>query len=423
MSRNYRVADFIYVIEKRVKFGLFMFSGELAHQLDPAFSGIFPSCLSALRHFLLLLSFCFHKQYVRNRFECFFTYEHFEAKNKSKKLSANKFEIFHTIDETKKVGDSMKKALIAFLTLAAVFICVWSFKLKSPMTPVDPFASGLSREDPWWKLRPNETPTPDEDWQLDPEIPSNYIPVLGGDELYMVVDENGNIIKYRQRTRQEDGSWVWEDVDPNIPQNYEPVPGLDNVYKVTEADGTIHYYKYVRNPDDTYYFIEVDEHGNPLRDDALSADTIPANYVHVGNNIYAVYNEYGVLVGYKKRVQNKDGSYSWVDCDAPTTTEQYQGGSIPGLQENFLGGGTGTQSNVTVIDSSETTNRGYKEEETYTDTKQEGEWTVVYQTIVTRTYDEFGNLISTKKDGPTEINRFPTSEVNKGILDKATSGK
>ena len=66
----------------------------------------------------------------------------------------------------------------------------------------------------------------------------------------MVVDEEGNIIKYRQRTLQEDGSWLWEDVDPNIPANYEAVPGLENVYKVTEADGSVHYYRdvYKRQP-------------------------------------------------------------------------------------------------------------------------------------------------------------------------------
>lgn len=313
----------------------------------------------------------------------------------------------------------MKKSIIILISCIAagiiLILVLWGAKMRAPLTPSDPYATGLSSETPWWELRPNETPEADDEWVLDPEIPSNYIPVLGRNELYMVVDEDGNIIKYRQRERQEDGSWVWHDVNPDIPENYEPVPGLENVYKVTEADGSVHYYKYHRNDDDTYYFTEVDKNGNPIKqNNALTDDEIPANFVHVTGNIYAVYNEYGVLVGYKERVKNADGTYSWRDCDPPQQTGGNiipDGGGIPGIAD--IVGGT---SNVTVVQDSDVTQKGYTEEEKYTDTKQEGDWVIVYETIVTRKYDDQGNLVSTKKDGPTEINRIPATEVSSSIF-------
>ena len=310
----------------------------------------------------------------------------------------------------------MKKVFIVLVALVVAFIGIWTLKLRSPLTPSDPYANGLEDDAPWWETSNGEAPTPDSDWVLDHEIPENYIPVLGGDELYMVVDDNGKVIKYRHRVKQDDGSWKWEDVDPNIPQNYEPVEGLENVYKTTDVDGKVHYYRYTRNDDDSYFFTEVDEHGNPLVDDTPQGDEIPPNYVRIdGTNIYAVYNEYGVLIGYKERVQNADGTYSWCDVDAPTSSSNdYTGGGIPNSSASTGNSGT---TNVTVVnDGVEQTNKGYKEQESYTDTKHENGWVIVYETIVTRQYDNQGNLVSTKKDGPTEVNRFPETEVNSDLI-------
>lgn len=316
----------------------------------------------------------------------------------------------------------MKKILIVFTVLVAVFVGLWAFKLRQPLTPTDPYSSGLTDGTPWWQTTNGEAPTPDADWVLDHDIPENYIPVLGGNELYMEVDENGNIIRYRQRTQLEDGTWVWETVDPNIPDNYEPVEGLENVYRVTGIDGTVHYYKYTRNSDDTYFFTEVDEHGNPVKSDALTNDEIPANYIRVeGTNVYAVYNEYGVLVGYKQRVQNADGSYSWVDCEAPqqgSSGGQSGSGVIPNIS---TGTGTGNGGNVTIQSGDvNETKKGYTEEKIYTDVQHSNGWAIVYETIVTKTYDESGDLVSTKTDGPTEINRFPETEWNDDILSQIT---
>jgi len=319
--------------------------------------------------------------------------------------------------------------LIVFTVLVAVFVGLWAFKLRQPLTPTDPYASGLTDGMPWWQTSNGEAPIPDAGWVLDhdiPEnyIPENYIPVLGGDELYMEVDENGNIIRYRQRTQQEDGIWVWETVDPNIPDNYEPVEGLENVYKVTGIDGTVRYYKYTRNSDDTYFFTEIDANGNPIKSDALTEDEIPANYIRVeGTNIYAVYNEYGVLVGYKKRVQNADGTYSWVDVEAPTQDNgdiQAGSGIIPNIgMETGAGAEAGGNVTITSGDINET-QKGYSEEKIYTDVQHNNGWVIVYETIVTNTYDKSGDLVSTKTDGPTEINRFPETEWNEDILNQIT---
>ena len=132
---------------------------------------------------------------------------------------------------------------------------VWVFKSKTPANRPEDIVDG-NQYMAWWDRNDSE-PAVNTDWVLDPEIPENYIPVPGEDELYMVIDEYGMIIEYRHRTQQEDGTWVWETVNPDIPDNYEAVEGLENVYKVTNQDGTISYYKYIRN-DDTFAFVPVD---------------------------------------------------------------------------------------------------------------------------------------------------------------------
>lgn len=131
----------------------------------------------------------------------------------------------------------------------------------------------------------------------------------------MVIDNDGNIMMYRKRTLQEDGSWIWKDVNPDIPEEYEAVDGLDSVYRMTAADGSVSHFKYVRNEDDTFAFVPVDENGKEL-DSQADASAIPDNYRRVTGNIYAVLNEHGVVIGYKER-QESNGLFIWVDCEQP----------------------------------------------------------------------------------------------------------
>ena len=156
----------------------------------------------------------------------------------------------------------------------------------------------------WYETR-YTAPTAEEEWTLDPEIPVNYLPVAGEDEVYMVLDDSGNIVGYRHRTQQEDGSWLWTDIeDPNA-EHYEKVDGLDHIYKVTDKDGTSSYQQYVRNEDGSYAYVPVNENGVPL-DDGADATTIDTtHYVHKSGNVYGLYNDNGVLTGYRERV--KDG--------------------------------------------------------------------------------------------------------------------
>ena len=308
----------------------------------------------------------------------------------------------------------MKKIVVILVVLIAAFLIVWTVKLKTPLVAADPYADGLSTERPWWEVLPEgATPTPDDAWVLDPEIPENYIPVLNGDELYMVIDDDGKILKYRQRTKQDDGSWLWSDVDPNIPENYVAVEGLENVYMLQAEDGAVRYYKYTRNEDDTYFFTEVDAQGQELVQEVPVNDEIPPNFVRVAGNVYAIYNEYGVLIGYKERVLREDGSYAWIECDPPVQENQPTGG-IPGFE---IGGGSGSGGDIYIVTGDDgETKTGYVETNTQTETNQEEGWTVVYETTIIKTYDMSGTLISTKKEGPTEINRFPTTSINTDIL-------
>lgn len=208
----------------------------------------------------------------------------------------------------------MKRLAVLFLILFGTFLGIWIYKIKTPIERPDEYEEGYDIDaGSWWNTGRAEV---DDSWRLDPEIPLNYIPVPGEYELYMVIDNDGKIIGYRKRTKQIDGSWLWEDVNPDIPDDYIPVEGLKDVYKVVSEDGTAKYYKYIRNADDTFAFIEVDEKGNPIGREK-DATTIDTKHVHITGNIYSELNDYGVVIGYDKRVDNGDGTFSWIPTQLP----------------------------------------------------------------------------------------------------------
>ena len=326
----------------------------------------------------------------------------------------------------------MKKIRILFLCLLSVFIGCWTLKAK---TPTDrPRAAEAKEEEgaEWWKT--TGTIKADDQYILDPEIPENYIPVPGKEEVYMVVDEKGNITKYRERTRQKDGSWLWKDVNPDIPDNYEPVKGIKNLYKVTNEDGSVSYMKYIRNNDDTYAFVECDKNGTPLEDKKEKGDQIPENYVHVTGNIYAVYNKHGVIIGYKERKVKKDGSYYWVNCKKPKETKENDQNVVDGTagkkKKKSSSGSTyqepsnkGSSPSVSKAPSKteKTKNKdgGYTQKESYTETKVEGNYRITYQTTVTKKYDAKGNLISTKKNGPYQTGKMRILEGSSSAPDRS----
>ena len=321
----------------------------------------------------------------------------------------------------------MKRIFLVFLSLLAVFFGTWGFKANNPINRPDNLQE--EAETPWYEMR-YVAPKADAEWYLDPEIPLNYIPVPGEDELYMVVDDSGNITGYRQRKQLADGTWLWEDVNPDIPENYEKVDGLDNVYKVTNEDGSTSYYLYVRNEDDTFCFVPVDEKGNPL-DDGENADVIADYYVHEVDNIYAVYNEDNVKMGYRERVQDKDGNYIWKVVDAPELPDAKVGNGSGLVVRDEGNSNTSNGQNNQGNSSGETTKKQngdgtYVITETIIDTVTEGGYTVKYQTTVYSTYSKNGDLLSTKKDGPYEVSKVPASStptINKDKIASTLSGE
>lgn len=353
----------------------------------------------------------------------------------------------------------MKKVGILFSVLLIAFVCIWVFKSKTPA--VRPSTETSNTNDGMWWVDEDNLPKADEAWILDPEIPANYIPVPGANELYMVIDDDGKIIKYRQRELQEDGSWLWETVNPDIPDNYESVEGLVDVYKVVDSKGNVSYFKYIRNDDDTFAFIPVDENGNPLDNKQPSGSEIPDNYKRITGNIYAVYNENNVIIGYKERSVDENGNYVWKDCEKPEepknehssssnnssnpdnshTTSTNPSTSEPDeskpntsypefsqpetsdssssapessdtdTSEPNTSNTSTSEPEVSVPDASTPENPGTRtEKETIVTYEVSGGWRITYQTIVTRVYDSEGELVSTKKEGPIEISRTPITD-------------
>ena len=100
----------------------------------------------------------------------------------------------------------MRKALIVLIALLVIFAGTWVVQAKTPADRPDSFEGGFT-ETAWWDVTLDRVV--DDEWVIDPEIPDNYLPVPGEDELYMVIDDNGHIVKYRQRTQQADSSWLW----------------------------------------------------------------------------------------------------------------------------------------------------------------------------------------------------------------------
>lgn len=314
-----------------------------------------------------------------------------------------------------------KIIVLALAVLVLIFVVVWVGKANNPSTRPD----SDSTQSTQWYDKTVKTKA-DSGWILDPEIPENYIPVPGEKETYMVVDTSGNISAYRHREKMEDGTWVWSDVDMN--KTYQVVSETDNGYIIAIDDG---YVRYLRNSDNSYAYVDCDSDGNDTDD--KDASTIPSNYICVSENVYAVYNEHGVLIGYRERIIDENGNYVWVVTDKPVNAVLPDSNGGNNNSSNGNDGGNGSSGNNSSNGSSnifntpdddsgsvteEETKQEYNSDGTYTQTTsytekmQEGNYTVTYKTTITKTFDKNGNLLSTKKDGPTEVAR--TMNINTG---------
>lgn len=294
-----------------------------------------------------------------------------------------------------------KKIFILLACMTILFLVVWVARANSGAARIRADHSEDKTAGAWWDSDVRTTPLAE--WVLDPEIPDNYIPVPGKDETYMVLNEDGTVAETRQRTKEADGSWTWRTLEDEEPA-FIPVEGSDDLYVDASTGETV---KYVRNDDNSFAFVAVDENGNTA---SPEGSEIPNNYIRATGNTYAIYDEHGVITGYKERKVDGDGSYYWIDCDKPvitqaaTQSQTTQSGitnESPSLTYNTLPAVT-----ESTLASGEKTKT-----QTYTETKTENGWTVTYQTTVTSVYDSDGNLVSTKKEGPVEVSRTQGVQV------------
>ena len=264
----------------------------------------------------------------------------------------------------------------------------------------------------WYENGTTTVAAAGDEWYIDPEIPVNYVPVPGEDEVYMVVDDSGNITGYRKRVQQSDGSWLWTDVETDS-SNYTPVEGAENLYSVTDEDGNTSYKLYVRNDDDnTYTFVDANENGTPYYN-GMDATTIADNYEKVTGNIYAVYNNNGIKEGYAERVPNPGGDgYIWQATQKPDISQLDGIGSLAdsmNQQQSSNSAGDLSQSSsqsaqITPPPQTTTNNSDgtYTVTSTQTETKTVDGQSVMTQTTYYYTYAQDGTLISTRK-GDTEV--------------------
>lgn len=304
----------------------------------------------------------------------------------------------------------MRKTLILLVVLLSAFFIAWGIKVRVPVNR----PNNIEEEtEVAWYENTYSSPIADDEWVLDPSIPDNYVPVPGEDNLFMVVDTAGNITNYRQRTMNDEGTWIWEDINPDIPSNYELVNGSDNLYKLVNSDGDVLYFLYVRNEDDSYCFVACDEFGTPYYD-GEDAAVIASNYIHEDDNIYSVYNEQGVKEGYAERVKNDKGNYVWKTSSAPSTPEI----TIPEVTTQVNEVSTNQPVSIKP-DKEESTTEKQNNDGSYvvtnksTNTVTENGYNVMYETIVYNTYDRDGNLIYTKTEGPYEVSREKASATEK----------
>lgn len=338
----------------------------------------------------------------------------------------------------------MRTLSILFVSLFLLFIGTWTYRANIPVKRPDETVAGESIGGEWWSTASSKRKVDDE-WKLDNSIEPNYIPVPGETDLFMVIDiSDGKILSYKKRTRQLDGSYTWQTVDPNIPDDYEAVEGLENVYKVTDENGNVSYKKYIRNDDDTFAFVDVDEKGEMINRDT-DATTIDSNHVLVSGNTYKLLDSNGVMIGYDKRVENEDGTFSWIFTDVPDIEDiakEWSNQNKPQLETEVnmkdaydqlsnqmeseagktlgeMDGNGGTKMDVAVNqDNSSHTltspnavivNNGdgtHTVTETLTETKTIDGWTSTYETKVVKTYDSAGNLLQSQEIGPEEVNRY-----------------
>lgn len=158
----------------------------------------------------------------------------------------------------------MKKLILIFAMSVVILGTVWYFRSTTPTERNDTviYNKGAGV---WWDTTMWANVKTDPGWILDPDIPANYIPVLGAEETYMVLNEDGTVNRYRKRFKDDAGNCVWSDIiEDDMPVSFRPSAIDDDIYSYIGSNGVVELYRYVRNGDDSYAFVPVDEDGNDV---------------------------------------------------------------------------------------------------------------------------------------------------------------
>lgn len=154
-----------------------------------------------------------------------------------------------------------------------------------------------------------------------------------------------------------------------IPENYMLMPGTDDTYMILSNNKITKYVRKQKQDDGSYVWYDI----NPDIPEYLSKVKNTDNIFSYEINDGVMYFEYTI---------DKNGN--------PTLSE---------IKESD-------------IKYNETEKETTSNSETKYETKTVDGWVITYKTVITKSYDTDGNLINTKKDGPTEVSKVQASSVN-----------
>ena len=314
----------------------------------------------------------------------------------------------------------MKKLILTLAASVVVMGSVLYFKSTTP-TKRNNTVEYSKGAGVWWDTTLWSNVKTDTEWILDPEIPVNYVPVIGLDETYMVLNDDGTVNRYRKRVKDDAGNWVWSDViEDDMPVSFIPSIIDDDIYTYIGSGGEEEYYRYVRNGDDSYAFVPVDENGNDVGYEFPKGDSFPENFVLVEDNLYASLDDHGVIIKLWERYINELGAVKWQELRLPYQTA---GSGVINPSYTHLSPATTqittselVETTPVILPNGVTLAEGQTcSTETYTESKTTGGWKITYETVYTYIYNTDGSLFATYKDGPNEIERVQVVELHSDL--------
>ena len=305
---------------------------------------------------------------------------------------------------------------------------VWYYKSNEP---IDTNNTDINNGFLWHELPVWADVSTDASHFLDPDIPTNYIPVPGMEETYMVLNEDGTVNCYRQRSKDGSGNWVWSVViADDMPVSLRTSVIDDDIFSFIGSRGDGEFYRYVRNGDDSYAFVPVDETGADVGYIAPQGDSLPENFVLVQDNIYASLDNHGVIIKLWERNINDLGAVYWQEIHRPY---QIAGSGITDPYSDWDYNHFSPDTTPITTSGPVTTGKAelpggieLLEGQTYTtesfiESKTTGGWKVTYETVYTNIYNADGSLYATHKDGPNEIERIQVFEQQTDLSRDAAS--